>query len=111
MSRVWGFIAGVTTSSTLLYLFTLEIGSNTREASFILRQSSDSIEASLQPKQYKIVKPVEIKTQSNLVETMKDLWDEEVVMGASWVLAVDTDKWCRDTASNIWNKLFKSSRS
>ncbi|KAK9454252.1 hypothetical protein V1511DRAFT_503211 [Dipodascopsis uninucleata] len=107
MSRILGFLAGVTTGSSMLYLFGLEIKNNAAQASQILKKTSVSLEQALKPKEYKITEPVKVQQRSDVGETMKDLWNEEVVKGATWTLNFDFGKWTRESFNSLINKLVK----
>ncbi|KAK9368782.1 hypothetical protein V1509DRAFT_622798 [Lipomyces kononenkoae] len=105
MSTVFGFLAGVTTSSTLMYLFANEIQHTTSRAQSSIAETRTTLDSILTPRIYTIRKPVPIETRTNVVETMKDLWDEEVIKGARFVLNADLGKWSRETAGSVWEKL------
>ncbi|KAK9248666.1 hypothetical protein V1506DRAFT_518896 [Lipomyces tetrasporus] len=105
MSLVFGFLAGVTTSSTLIYLLTNEMQHNAIRAHTSIEHSRTALDRILTPHTYTITKPVPVETRNNVAETMKDLWDEEVVKGASFVLNADAGKWSRETAGRVWEKV------
>ncbi|KAK9241229.1 hypothetical protein V1525DRAFT_392499 [Lipomyces kononenkoae] len=105
MSPIFGFLAGVTTSSTLLYLFASEIQQTTSRAHSSMAETRTTLASILTSRTYTITKPVALETRGNVTETMKDLWDEEVVKGASFVLNADLGKWTRETAGTLWEKL------
>ncbi|KAK9332343.1 hypothetical protein V1520DRAFT_25973 [Lipomyces starkeyi] len=105
MSQVFGFLAGVTTSSTLIYLLTSEIQRTATRAHTSIVQTRTTLESIVTPHTYTIIKPIPVETRGNVAETMKDLWDEEVVKGASFVLNADLGKWSRETAGTVWQKV------
>ncbi|KAK9475810.1 hypothetical protein V1514DRAFT_338929 [Lipomyces japonicus] len=98
MSRTLGFVAGVATSSTLLYLFGSKVKSDTVLARSSISQSKDHLVRAVDtnnPKLVNVQEPSELRLRDSVNETIKDLWDEEVVKGAKWVLSLDFENWIR----------------
>ncbi|KAK9448866.1 uncharacterized protein V1518DRAFT_416530 [Limtongia smithiae] len=104
MSMLFGFIAGVATASTLTYNYAEQIKANTAAARQSMALTKATLVSTITPRTYTIVRPVESQTRP-MVETMKDLWDDEVVKGATFVLNMDFGSWTRETAAGVWSKL------
>lgn len=70
-----------------------------------------TLQSAIEPKRFTITKPTEIEAPRELGETMKDLWDEEIVKGASFVLDTDWTAKVGGGVRKFVNKAVESVRS
>ncbi|KAK7204851.1 hypothetical protein BZA70DRAFT_290165 [Myxozyma melibiosi] len=89
MSRISGFLTGVTFASIITYTTAVELRARADAARAAMALTRSTLDATVEPKRYTVVKPVDVVASRELGETMKDLWDEEIVKGAKFVLGTD----------------------
>ncbi|KAK9475159.1 uncharacterized protein V1510DRAFT_410176 [Dipodascopsis tothii] len=107
MSRVFGFLSGVTMSLSMAYFFVEEIKTKAGQAKVAIAHTEAVLAQTTDRQPRVIVVPQPHNSRDSVAETMKDLWDEEIEKGARWVMGVDVERWSRNLAGNLWDKFAK----
>lgn len=75
------------TTSSIAYLTALEFRRNSKFVSTELKEAQSVIDnhgkTSVQ-----VLQPLEYETRVNLTETMKDVWNDEIIKGVNWVYGI-----------------------
>ncbi|KAF5097709.1 hypothetical protein D0Z00_002310 [Geotrichum galactomycetum] len=87
MSRIYGFLGGVLTTSSIAYLTALEFRKNSAFISGELKASQSILDnhgkIKIEPLQ-----PIEYEARLSLKETMKDVWNDEIIKGVNWFYGI-----------------------
>jgi altered-inheritance-of-mitochondria protein 5 len=79
--------SGIITTSSVAYLTALELRRNSQTISKSLQVSKEVLDNRGKPKP-RMSKTIEYETRDNVAETMKDLWDHEIVRAANWIFSL-----------------------
>ncbi|OWB61028.1 hypothetical protein B5S29_g1912 [[Candida] boidinii] len=86
--RIHGFLGGVLMTSSLTYLTAYEFKSKQNTISKSLLESSNLIEHRNDPIEHKS-NVVQFTTRDGINETVKDIWNEEVIRGVNWLYSIN----------------------
>ncbi|ODQ65316.1 hypothetical protein NADFUDRAFT_42598 [Nadsonia fulvescens var. elongata DSM 6958] len=88
MAKTIGYLGGVFVSSVIGYFVVGELNKTSEKVAKDLESVKERLDQEQVPKT-NVVDVIQFEHRTGVSETMKDLWNEEIIKGVNWLYNVD----------------------